>query len=289
MAKSGRFMYICDMEIGKTPPNATEEMLSRLQVQIVVSRREKLGAKWRLDLSSPFWRLYSHSRHGASIIFAGRLLRMEPGRLYLIPAWTRFQTFLSDWLSQDYIHFYLTGFPMSLQRRIFDRPITLPKDPLFSALCRRWQKGLQQKQGLAELGWTHALVHAALASATDKIPATSQALCLRWLDEASEVRASLECIDSRLDDPPSNAELARLCHLSTDHFIRRFRRAIGMAPARYGLERRVAVAAYWLIATSRTTEDIASSAGFADRFHFSRAFKAQFGLPPIAYRRMHWR
>jgi AraC family transcriptional regulator len=34
-----------------------------------------------------------------------------------------------------------------------------------------------------------------------------------------------------------------------------------------------------------TLVDIAASVGFCDQAHFSRAFKAQFGLPPAAYRR----
>jgi hypothetical protein len=232
------------METGETPPSPAEEMLSRVQVQIVVSRRYRVGVNWRFDLSSPFWRLYVLNRIGASIIFAGKRLVLRPSRLYLIPAWVRFQTSGVRVVEQDYIHFHMSGFPPSLQRRIFERPIELVKDVLLGGLCGRWRNGLLHRQGLAELGWTHAFVHAVLAAAVSQLPGERQELCLRWLADANDVRPALQCIEQRLSNPPSNPELAHLCHLSVDHFIRRFRQAIGITPARYSSERRLAVAAH---------------------------------------------
>ena len=100
---------------------------------------------------------------------------------------------------------------------------------------------------------------------------------------------ALQHIEAHLASPPSNPELATLCHLSTDHFIRYFRRAVGSTPAQYGLERRLALAAHQLLNSQCTIEEIAAATGFSDRFHFSKVFKQKLHTPPVAYRKMHQR
>jgi AraC-like DNA-binding protein len=188
---------------------------------------------------------------------------------------------------QAYMHFYVTGLPPTLLRRFFDRPLLLNRDAVLEGLCRRWQDGLASSSGFTALGWASSLAYAAVAAAAANLPEADQHVFSNSWQDFSPIGPALECIDRRLSRPPANPELARLCHFSTDRFIRKFRLIVGMTPARYGLERRVALAAQWLTATSRTIEEIADALGFTDRFHFSRAFKARLGLAPVAYRRLH--
>ena len=224
---------------------------------------------------------------GASIAHAGQKLALHPGQIHLIPAWVRFQSSATRSVVQDYMHFYVTGFPPTLLRQFFDHPLLLDRDAVLAGLCRRWRESLSSPSGFPELGWASALAYAAVATAAAILPeADQQAFSNAWQD-FSPIGPALECMDRRLSRPPANPELARLCHISTDRFIRKFRLIVGMTPARYGLERRVAIAAQWLTASSRTIEEIAEAAGFTDRFHFSRAFKAHLGLAPVAYRRLH--
>ena len=154
-------------------------------------------------------------------------------------------------------------------------------------MCRRWRAGFEAEPAFAGLSWAAALAYAAVAAATGGLSAAEQRACFDSLTAFSPIGPALECIDGRLARPPANPELAQLCHFSTDRFIRQFRRIVGMTPARYGVERRVTLAARELTATSRTIEEIADAVGFTDRFHFSRVFKARLGLPPVAYRRLH--
>jgi AraC-like DNA-binding protein len=287
MAKRGSFMYIRVVEIGDTPVSPSGEALRRIQIQLAVSERLKIDRAWRYDLRSPFWRLYVHNRSGASIIHAGNRLVLKANQPYLIPAWVRFQSSATRPLIQDYLHFYVTGLPPTLLRRFFDRPRLLAGDQVLQRLCRRWRKGLGSPPAMAESGWAAALAYAVVAKITGDLSAADQRVCLNSLTEFSPISPALDCIDQRLSRPPANRELARLCHLSTDRFIRKFRLIVSMTPAQYGLERRVALAAQWLTATSRTMEEIADASGFTDRFHLSRVFKSRLGLPPAAYRRLH--
>ena len=287
MARCDPFMYIYVMEIGNVLPTPSDEALQRIQIQLALSRRFKIDQNWSYDLQSPFWRLYVNDSSGASITHAERRLVLQANRIYLIPAWVRFQAAATRPLIQDYMHFYVTGLPPTLLRRFFDRPLLLPRDSVLDGLCRRWREGFGSGPAFPKLSWATALAYAAVAEATGALSEAAQRACFDSWTKFSPIGPALECIDQRLSDPPANPELARLCHLSTDHFIRQFRLIVGMTPTQYGQERRVALAAQWLTATSRTIEEIADASGFTDRFHFSRVFKARLGLPPVAYRRLH--
>jgi AraC-like DNA-binding protein len=64
---------------------------------------------------------------------------------------------------------------------------------------------------------------------------------------------------------------------------RQFRLLYGTSPYRYLLMRRLALAREQ-IARRRPLSEVALDAGFADQAHFSRLFKAAFGLTPARYR-----
>jgi AraC-like DNA-binding protein len=280
-------MYISGVNVGDTPARPWEDALRQVQVQVALSRRLKIDTSWRYDLQSPFWRLYVVDKPGAFVTYAGNKLALHSGRIHLIPAWVRFQSLAMRAMTQNYMHFYVTGFPSTLLRQLFNHPLLLDREPVLDGLYRRWRDGLNASSGFTELGWASSLAYAAVATAAAKLPEADQRVFSNSWQDFSPIGPALECIDRRLSRPPANPELARLCHLSTDRFIRKFHVIVGMTPARYGLERRVALAAQSLTATSRTIEEIADASGFTDRFHFSRAFKARLGLAPVAYRRLH--
>jgi AraC-like DNA-binding protein len=73
--------------------------------------------------------------------------------------------------------------------------------------------------------------------------------------------------------------------LSYDTFRRRFTAQVGQSPSAFRTARRLQTAATLLRLTDMTHREIARTLGFADEFHFSRRFRAQFGIPPRDYRR----
>ncbi|SDT94991.1 AraC-type DNA-binding protein [Verrucomicrobium sp. GAS474] len=281
------------METGALPVSLADGLLRHFRIEVVESKRMEIGALWRYDLQSPFWRLYAHQRSGASVTCAGRAFPLLPGRIHLIPSWVRFQTGTTRPVLQDFLHFYVTGFPPSLIRRLFDRPLLLPADGAIDPLCRRWQAGLggngEKELGFTGLAWASALAHAATAMAMESLSADDREASLRALAGSIDIGPALEAIDRSLASPPDNPVLARLCDMSTDHFIRRFRGAVGMTPAQYGIERRISIAARRLTSEGKTIDAVAEETGFTDRFHFSRTFKARLGLSPAAYRKIQRR
>ena len=72
--------------------------------------------------------------------------------------------------------------------------------------------------------------------------------------------------------------------LTYDTFRRHFTTQVGQTPAAFRTARRLQTAATLLRLTDMTHREIARTLGFADEFHFSRRFRAQFGIPPRDYR-----
>jgi AraC-like DNA-binding protein len=80
-------------------------------------------------------------------------------------------------------------------------------------------------------------------------------------------------------------ELAREARLSPFHFLRTFESLTGVTPHQYVLRARLRAAAARLAAGRARILDVSLEAGFGDLSNFNRAFRAEFGVSPGAYRR----
>jgi AraC family transcriptional regulator len=107
--------------------------------------------------------------------------------------------------------------------------------------------------------------------------------------EASLPTLSLRRVMERMQaDPSANWDLATLAGesgFSRNHFIRMFRKSIGLTPHRYLLQLRVEKAKSMLKQRRQHLIDIAASCGFANEAHLSRTFRALLGVNPSEYRR----
>jgi len=102
------------------------------------------------------------------------------------------------------------------------------------------------------------------------------------LDVAALHRAR-EYLDAEKTRVVHSTELEAVTGLSRYDLARQFRLMCGTSPYRYLLMRRLDVAREQ-IAGHRPLSQVALEAGFADQAHFSRMFKATFGLAPARYR-----
>lgn len=282
-AKIGRFPLVSEPSSGVSPRMWNPDL------SVLESRRMDLAQlDWQLDLCSPFWRIYVNDRSGAYLKHKGKQVELAAKAVWIIPAWVRFQTGYRGPVVQDYLHFAFGGFPPTLLRR-FDCPIHLKMTSAIQASVGQWRESMQDSNTFSHLCSAGAVVHACMAVLLADRTKVGPEECRRWMAQTCEIQPALERLEVMSPCPPGNGELGRLCGMSEDHFIRRFRTLMGVTPAEYGRRLRVAQAAEWLTATRRTIEDIAEAAGFSDRSHFSRVFKQQFGHTPATYRRMHRR
>jgi len=81
------------------------------------------------------------------------------------------------------------------------------------------------------------------------------------------------------------ASLATIAGRGRAGFAKEFGDILGMPPMEFVFEVRLRYAHSLLVTTAASIADIATKAGFASRSHFSRLFRAAYGLDPTSYRR----
>src|SRR5262249_43154654 len=101
----------------------------------------------------------------------------------------------------------------------------------------------------------------------------------------ARVTRTVRMIERRLDGELTLIHLARAAKLSPFHFLRTFENLTGVTPHQYVMRSRLRRAAMRLMMEPARILDIALGSGFGDVSNFNRAFRAEFGISPRAYRR----
>jgi AraC family transcriptional regulator len=124
------------------------------------------------------------------------------------------------------------------------------------------------------------LVGRTLSLLSDRAP---PAATPTYRDE-QRIAAALDRIGRDADQTLTLDGLATGVGMSRYHFLRTFRRIVGLTPHQFLLRTRLHAAAVALRRTPRPVLDIAMDAGFGDLSTFNRQFRAAMGASPRAYR-----
>lgn len=95
----------------------------------------------------------------------------------------------------------------------------------------------------------------------------------------------LDYVQSRLSEKISIQETARVFHMSASTLTHLFQREMGISFYRCVTQRRLAESKK-LIELGNTMEEISLAVGFQEYSAFYRAFKAEYGISPMQYRKM---
>jgi AraC-like DNA-binding protein len=268
------------------------QMEDNLHLRLFEVNQLVIGAEWNTpNVQSGFWRFYQNEDDGASLALAnGTLFPLEGGRLYLIPAGVRFSCVGTECgVCWSLLHALrrdrATGRGAARTVRVSRRTRGEPAARLENTA--RTLAAEQRRAGRADMALQcriKALLFESLGTFFAGLPADERA---RWTERAralDPVRAALDLIEGDLAGALPNARLAQACHLSPDHFARRFpgvrranARALRSGAARYPCGPAAAI-------FTRCIEKIAEQTGFGNRFYFSRVFARHVGVSPAAYR-----
>jgi AraC family transcriptional regulator len=101
------------------------------------------------------------------------------------------------------------------------------------------------------------------------------------------LRLVLDHIHNNLETMLSLVDLAKLVHLSPQHFANLFRESTGLAPHQYVLRERVQKAKSLLAETSLPIVDVSLAVGFANQSHFTEVFHRLVGVTPKRHRQRY--
>lgn len=223
---------------------------------------------------SPFWRIYYDFEVGHSVRFGDQSTALGPDTLLVIPNHQRFDCIGDPPVPKLWIHFSC-GWNVEPRTKV---PITIPVDTLVGAMIAEFPRLFrgrpsEQRMQVRRVGFTFLTY----LLGDSRIP--------RQRSVPDRIASVMDRINQKPGYAWSNPELASSVSMSTESFIRWFKRWTGETPIRYVQQVRVRDACRLLASTDASIERIASKTGFPDRFYFSRVFKRHTGRSPAAYRK----
>lgn len=102
-------------------------------------------------------------------------------------------------------------------------------------------------------------------------------------EDSRKVKTVARLIDHRLDNPPTLMELSRTVGVSHPKLNACFRKVYGKTVFEYIRQNRLARARFLLEEGNMNVTEVAYTVGYSSLSHFTKAFKAQFGVLPGSY------
>lgn len=100
------------------------------------------------------------------------------------------------------------------------------------------------------------------------------------------VRSIRDFVEANIADCIKLDDLAAICDVSPEYFIRVFKSSLGVSPHRYVVGVRIHHAKLLLTDPNIGLAEVARRCGFAHQQHFTNTFRRMTGLSPGAYRRV---
>jgi AraC family transcriptional regulator len=152
---------------------------------------------------------------------------------------------------------------------------------VMAELCSAMRSALDDERGTAEASLRRA---AQLLQEMGEM-ATAGPQPVRGGLAPWQIRKVTSHVETHLDQPIRNEELAALVRLNPSHFGRAFRNSFGEPPHEYVIRRRVERAQGLMLSTDASLSEIALNCGLADQSHLTRLFRRFAGESPRAWRR----
>lgn len=96
--------------------------------------------------------------------------------------------------------------------------------------------------------------------------------------------ALFDYLEEHYHEPIRVGDAARICALSTSHFMYFFRKATGQSFLGYLTRFRIVKAQVLLVWTEQSLAEVSLATGFCDQSHFGQVFRKLVGMTPLHYR-----
>lgn len=256
---------------------------------------------WK-NVRSPFARLYYVTEGEAQVLIPPHTYTLTPRHLYLIPPFTTH----SNVCTGRFVHYYIHIYEADENASLFETwkfPVEVDAEAADMMLMQRlcdMNPFLKLPESNPDVYDNHQmLMHHLWLNLQrpfyDKVESRGILFVLfsRFLTQASlkveiydsRIQKVVRYIRSHIGEPLPLEELSSMAYMSKDHFIRKFKQAIGLTPVLYITTRRMEKAEVLLVTTTLSVKQIARELGYDNTSYFTRLFRKHFKLSPLMYRK----
>jgi AraC-like DNA-binding protein len=256
------------------------------------------------NISSPFSRIYLVTQGEGMVYMNGRSYPLTPGHLYLIPPFSTH----TDSCQGLFCHYYAHVFETMVDRKysIFEH-FTFPFEVESSAIDELLMKHLAEINLTNKLRYSdprkydnprtlmQMLSQDHLAHYADFLETRGILLQLfsRFLQKTTvashacdgRLMKATQFIRDHVKSEVSVRQLAALCCMNVDYFIRLFRKNFGVTPLSFIQQKKMERAQILFIFEDLSVEEVAYELGYNNVSYFIRLFKQMVGQTPLEYKR----
>lgn len=215
--------------------------------------------------SNPFFYCYWNKTPGAEIHADGKIYPVMPDHIMLIPPNLEHSPIQTAPFNHSFIHFIAPP-PFNSLNSIELIPVEKNIH-----LFRRYETELKTSLAL------YSLIFGLLL----QIP--EDHLCRRQIRD-ERIFQACHLISQNCNQNLQLENLAKKLNMSVSNLCHLFKQETGFSPIHYAMERRLEKALIMLADLHNSIDDIAQKTGFSNRYHFSKTFKARYGVPPVKMR-----
>lgn len=247
------------------------QMLPLPEIQILRGNSNLWICDWNIhNRLVPFWFLFWNKTEGAELIFQNRVLQMTGDIIVLIPPLTLFSTRSVQPFKHFFVEFKVQEPFINLQKREF----VFQSDEYIDFLESQEADKVRTAMNL------YALLFKSLLN----IPKESFQVDADTPGINPRIVQALEIMAFSPKKECSNSRISKKLNMSESNFVHLFRNEIGISPQRYFLNLQLEKSYSMLNNPECDINEISQKTGFADRYHFSKAFKRRYKISPAALR-----
>jgi len=228
-------------------------------------------------------KFYFITQGRCTITIAGKTIEGKPGRWFFIPAGIphAYANDNSMPFRKCWVHFDVDNDDEGIMN-LLNLPYYVDADVEETEKLFAKQEQFKDTNSVSECFLKKAFVLELIAKYI------SIANCEKILVEKTKdemLNKALAYIEENLGEEITVERLAEVCHLHPTHFIRIFKKRMGVTPARFIKTKRLEYAKKLIEETEISLSQVAEKIGCSGLANFSKMYKSYFGVSPKNYRR----
>ena len=217
-----------------------------------------------------------------SISVEGKTYNAKKGMWFFIPAGTlhKFHNYPDKPMEKYWMHFDLYPDSSLAKSLSLNNYVNVPENSVVEKLFSEYIKH-KRNDGLTD----KIEIKAILLKLISEYIKLSEKSDIKVEKKAEDrIEKVLSYININLKKDLTNEELAKICFLHPNHFIRFFKQKTGATPQQYIMQKRMENAKRLIEQTDLSMAEIAEKTGLYDTAHLSRAFKKFYSMAPTQYK-----